>query len=332
MGELTRGTNPESTPESEGEPRKKDRWDKTKIISGAMLTMFGLIIPFIFSWEQDKKRDQESKSQQRTEIYKMITDRERYEMDFRAKNFEMLLGKILNDSSSVGGRIATLRLFYQNFPDRFNPRVFFDALNAEARRKNDTSALADLRSLAYEISKSEESLIEVASGYEYRSKWVPADSTVTFALPPLDHKSHPHNISIALRKVDPRNGSAYVHAKFGDDLIDIPDSFQISYFDTPFTDYTSLPDGHRIAITLKDIDATGTRPKIKLKVIEFPRHYSISGDRPAAEEINLMVDEVLGIKDTTEYSHFHEHEDNEILGTKDTTEDSHSHEHEHNKK
>ncbi len=325
MSELTRESNSENTSENESEPRRKDWWDKTKVMSGALLALLGIIIPLIYSREQDKKRDQESKSQRQTELFRIMSDREHYEMDFRAKTFEMLLEKILNGSSSIGERIATLRLFYQNFPDRFNPRVFFDALSTEARLKNNTSALDDLRSLAYEISKFEESRIEVATSHEFHSKWVPADSTVSFALPPLDHKSHPHNISIALRHVDPRNGSADVHVDFGHDLIDVPDQFQISYFDTPFTDYTSLPDGHRIAITLKDIDTGGSRPKIKIKVIEFPRHYSISGDRPEAEEINWRVDEGMGIKDTIEHEH------NETLEEKDTTDEPHEHEHEEHK-
>ena len=246
----------------------------------------------------------------------MITDRERYEMEFRAKTFEMLLGKILKDSGDVGKRIATLRLFYQNFPDRFNPRVFFDALNAEARLKNDMSALADLKSLAYEISRSEVSLVEVAAKHEFENKWVEEDSIVSFAIPPLDRESHPHTVSITLREVDTSNGVVYIHVDFGDDLIDVPDRFQISYFDTPFTDYTILPDGHRIAITLKDTGSTGGRRRVKLKVIEFPHDYLITGDRPSAEAINHIIEAMEGkqhasASKTQASSDSHHHADNE---------------------
>ncbi|MBI1806938.1 MAG: hypothetical protein HYR76_07805 [Ignavibacteria bacterium] len=298
----------EDAPEGEPPRKSKDWWEKTKVISGAALTLLGLIIPFIYHLEENSKRDQETRIQRRAEAYKLISEREKYEMDFRASHFEMLLSKVTNPNVKVGERIAILHLFYHNFPDRFNPRVFFDVLDQEAREKKDTLSIDQLKSLAIEISKNEESLVQASTGQERKTIWINEGGRKTDTLLPID-PAHPdtHLVSIKLLRI--HDEAVEVHVDFGKDLVDVPDSFGVNYFNTPFTDYTILPDGHRFAITLKEIDRKAQRAR--LRVTEFPAHYLITGDRPTAEEVNEMVGEIMA-------GEVHHHE-------RDGEHDSHKH-------
>lgn len=277
---------PEGKPPREG----KDWWEKTKVISGAALTLLGLIIPFIYHLEENSKREQETLSQRRAEAYKMISEREKYEMDFRASHFEMLLNRVKDTSVTVGERIAILHVFYNNFPDRFNPRVFFDVLNQEAENRKDPLSIKQLKSLAIEISKNEESLIQASTGRERKTIWINEGGRKTDTLLSID-PAHPDAHLVSIKLLSIRDEAVEVHVDFGKDLVDVPDSFGVSYFNTPFTDYTILPDGHRFAITLKEIDSKEQRAR--LRVTEFPAHYLITGDRPTAGEINEMVGEIM---------------------------------------
>jgi len=54
-------------------------------------------------------------------------------------------------------------------------------------------------------------------------------------------------------------------------------SFTLDLFSLPFTDNTILPDGNRFAITLGDVEKTGTA---RIKVTWFPKNYFTRRERP----------------------------------------------------
>ena len=273
----------------------RDWWDKAKIISGAALSLLGLMIPIVYHIEEQAGRKSQNMIEQRKAAYQMITDRERYEMEFRGRNFEPLLNKVLDHRLPIGERIATLNLFYENFPGRFNPRVFFNVLGEEARVKPDPVALQDLKSLAYRMAKNEEALVEVGSGRTkpYPTEWVSVGSMVQFHLESLDPHSHAHEVQVTLDEIRDSGNVVLLSARFPTDKVDVPEQFQVSFYDTPFTDNTFLPDGHRFAITLKETATEKNPGRARLKVLEFPSHYIVTGDRPTAKELDEMIGETF---------------------------------------
>jgi hypothetical protein len=81
-------------------------------------------------------------------------------------------------------------------------------------------------------------------------------------------------------------------AKLGDRDAGIGDPealapFVLSYFGTPFTDNTLLPDGHRIALLLQEIDAKSSIAKIR--ILHFPDDYIPAGYRPTITVFRDLV-------------------------------------------
>ncbi len=77
-------------------------------------------------------------------------------------------------------------------------------------------------------------------------------------------------------------------------------TFNLRYYDAPFTDNTLLPDGHRIALSLwKTTDSTAS-----LSVLEFPADFITVAYRPSLhdlDEIQRHLHEANGAPDSTEH-------------------------------
>ena len=66
--------------------------------------------------------------------------------------------------------------------------------------------------------------------------------------------------------------------------------FEVSFYDTPFKDNLLLPDGHRLAFLLKEVTPSSEPRLARLKVIEFPADYVLSGYRPSLAELKRIIE------------------------------------------
>jgi hypothetical protein len=158
---------------------------------------------------------------------------------------------------------------------------------ADASRIGDTATLGELESLAKEVTRTQLSLIgtrpillALAEG---------EDTTVALAGPDNEHGraagATPHTVRVTLLHLE----SALVRVAAAIDSLPA-DTFDVSYFDAPYTDNTLLPDHHRIALMLKRVELQ--RPaRAFLNLIEFPAHFVTTGYRPSIEEADEMVKE-----------------------------------------
>jgi hypothetical protein len=110
---------------------------------------------------------------------------------------------------------------------------------------------------------------------------------------PGEEEGHPH---LRLISEEKEAEGLYQEHEFGQDAADAKKkdferTFELDYFDTPFTDNTLLPDRHRLAMTLKDINVgKDGQLKARVKIIEFPQYYVLSGHRPAMDQLNKMME------------------------------------------
>jgi hypothetical protein len=257
-----------------------------------LVTVLATAIGIFSSWQQEKNRQLESQTKLREDVYQLLHQREQFELNFKTESYKILLTSVLNSRLDLRTRIATLRLFYDNAKGHFNPRVFFDVFadqaaklpNLHERRK----ALDDLISFAQEIVQSEEELIEANAKQTFASFFLKKDESYNAILISNDEaKRDTHDIQITLKSFS--ENAVQLETDVRDDsLKDIMD-FEVSYFDTPFTDYTYLRDHHRFAITLIDIRDEGGKKTAFLKIVEFPTNYFLSDDRPSIEEVDALI-------------------------------------------
>lgn len=321
-----------ATPETEAKgedaygAKSKDFWDKIQVLGPAILGAAGVLITGMLNHHESEKREKEAAVQ-------IMNQREQSDMGFRAKIFEVLLGRLLKNDPAE--QVAVLRVFQHNFHETFNGRGFFDglarlALADSAGIAGRQSLLRELHSIARETSAQQERIVESNVHKEFPLFRVPVgdSATVVVLLGEEDssgerslqfavkvgcdlegesdrlNREHAHRVCVFLDSVYPdtltggdsvRLGVRFDSAHVKGDSIEIPAArravaksrrhFSVSYFDTPFTDNSLLPDGHRLAIVLKGVDSSGA----DLKVLEFPEDYIVSGYRPSAHLVREML-------------------------------------------
>jgi len=279
------------------EERTRDFWEKAPIFvtffQAVVIGAVGLFVNLSFQNQQEQSR----RAQTATQI---MSQREQSEMDFRGKMFVALVAKLLNHSAPLDERLATLSLFQDNFHDTFNGRAFFDVLAKEARRKHDPAALQDLSTLAHRISQIQESVIASNGGFQAETEWIKEKTTVPVDLGAHDEEDHHaghaeaeegrhigHSVTLTLLQVK------------GDDTIEVSlqtghsgeaenEPFEVSRYDTPFTDNLLLRDGDRVAVLLKGIRAK--EHQAKLKLVHFPADYILTGYRPSLGQLGRMLE------------------------------------------
>jgi len=251
-----------------------------QVISTIIVSLVGVYFTQKFSQEQEETRNTLAAMQ-------LMSQREQSELDFRQKAFALLNEKLLNTRIPLGNRLATLRLFQENFNSALNSRLLFDALELEAEKAREPERdhlIGELLSIAKAATRAQEMLLGVKPDKLTKDMTEGESVKVHLKFEEGHHKhkgseTHEggHEVDITLKKVQAR-------AVIVDVMIDRADQseYEVSYFDQPFTDNTLLPDGHRFAITLKDIDRE--KHKATLSVFEFPAHYLTPGYRPTFDE------------------------------------------------
>ena len=102
-----------------------------------------------------------------------------------------------------------------------------------------------------------------------------------------------HELSIAVEDVNEDFASVVLRADPANmGFTEI--KFKVAYYDMPLTDYTTLPDDHRFAVTFKgedteELEGGGVLRLAKLHVIEFEDNRLLSRDRPTISTIVNML-------------------------------------------
>lgn len=279
--------------------RRPRRW--SGITLAGLIALLGSVGTCVFNQEQEATRVAEMEKQERQSLYTLITQREQYALDFRAKSFQMLLDKLLDQRQDVSGKIAILRHFSLNFPGRINARVFFDMLAHEIAKlpaKERPGVEADLMSLAAGISNAEQEEVEAAAKKRFPTVWLEVGKPTTVILQGDEFHKDLHEVTLRFHGVDtqefPPSAAMDVSIVDEGDTVRTP-VFGLSCFDTPAVDYTILPDGHRVSVVLKDAISRVGPPnqRVRVKVVQWPVHYVMDGDTPQGAEISEMVDELF---------------------------------------
>jgi hypothetical protein len=275
----------------QGKPESKRRGISFVQLTG-LVTVLATAIGIFSSWQQEKSRQLESQIKLREDVFQLLHQREQFELNFKTESYKILLTSVLNSKLDLRSRIATLRLFYDNAKGHFNPRVFFDVFADQADKlpnpRERRAALDDLVSFAQEIVQSEEQLIEANAKQTFASFILKKGESYNAILVSNDEaKKDTHKIHITLKSFS--ENAVELETDVRDDSLKDVEDFEVSYFDTPFSDYTYLRDHHRFAITLKDIQDEGKNKTAYLKIVEFPTNYFLSDDRPSIEEVDELI-------------------------------------------
>ena len=272
--------------------------ERAKIIIDALQVVATLsiaIVGYVFTSnnEEQQKRDRTAMA-----AVQLMSERERSETDFRRNMFDPLIDKLLSRGLSVGDRFAVLKIFQHNFHDLFNGRALFDVLREDAEREfmHNRDSLKDflkkLTSLARDIRERQEQLI---GGSAVRLSMRSGEDTVLSHVFPEDKHEHSHDehkneqtkdhdIEIKMLTIDSNSAKVF----FTLDAANISRTFTLTYYDAPFTDNILLPDGHRLALTLVEIDST---LEAHLDLIHFPANFVTTGYRPSVDRVNEMLQE-----------------------------------------
>lgn len=267
--------------------RRKDGWDILQALSGVMLGLVGLYFTFTVNREQDRSRRYQTATQ-------LMSSREQSEMQFRATMFGTLLDRLLSSDRAPEQQLTVLRLFEHNFHDSFNGRAFFDALESRAgSARNRDEFLQHLSALGREVSFQQEGLVDAALGTSSPSLSLGegAGTTVWIRADGYGDHADSHRVDITLLEVEPYRARVRLVVANGHNADEAePNEFWVEYFDTPFTDNRLLPDGHRLALILKNADAASNRARLKL--VRFPAHFIVTGYRPSVEHVTEMLGEM----------------------------------------
>ena len=278
------------------EPPEDKPESKRKGISFAQLTglvtVLATAIGIFSSWQAEKSRKLESQIKLREDVFQLLHQREEFELNFKTESYKILLSSVLNSKLDLRSRIATLRIFYDNAKGHFNPRVFFDVFAGEAEKLSDHSerrkALDDLISFADQIGESEEQLIEANAKQTFPSFVLKKGESYNAVLIAHDTaEKDTHTVQVTLKSFE--ENAVEVETNVLDDSLKDIEDFEVSYFDTPFSDYTYMHDHRRFAITLKDIREEKGVKTAYLKIVEFPSNYFLSDDRPSIEEVDELI-------------------------------------------
>jgi hypothetical protein len=85
-----------------------------------------------------------------------------------------------------------------------------------------------------------------------------------------------------------------------------PVEFDVTYYDMPLTDYTTLRDGHRFAITFKGLYERDDGVTVaKLSAFEFDRDRILPRDRPTLADLRRLMQEIRSLSEDEEHHDEH---------------------------
>jgi len=252
----------------------------------------------LFNRQQASNAEKEEQIKMREGIYQFLNQREQNELSFQADSYKTLFDKVLKSNMQLGLKVSSLRLFYHNAKEHFNPRAFFDVFEAESMKNpNGQNIREDLYSFGREIATDEESLIESEAQQTFPSFWLAPGKSFIDTLISAENTqddNDTHYVKITVKEI--KRNTVVVQTEILEDIQKDVQRFEVSYFDVPYSDFTRFHDHHRFAVTLKKVDTTVDHWRAQIKIVEFPAHFLLSGERPSMAEVNEMARE-MGLND-----------------------------------
>ena len=268
---------------------RKDTWDVLQVLGAISLP---IVVAFggLFFNAQIAARERNTELAQL--VLNITSQRELADTQIRAQMFNSLLTTFFSEADDtrdeLRDKVTLLYLIQTNFVEYFNARALFEALHDEIDKQEDRTYASELkkkmRAAAAAIVDRQEILL---SHENIRRLRIPLDGD------PETVELGEHELSIAVEDVNEDFASVVLRA----DPADMGFSeikFKVAYYDMPLTDYTTLPDDHRFAVTFKgedteELDGGGVLRFAKLHVIEFEDNRLLSRDRPTISTIVDML-------------------------------------------
>ncbi len=271
-----------------------------QITATLAIGLAGILFTITNSSEQEKNR----KNIMATQI---MSDREKSETDFRQSMFRPLIEQVLNDKLSLENRFNVFQIFQSNFSDLFNSRPMYDILWKKAKQEIDSNKNVDadrdiikrLISLARMTNEKQEGLIG-AHPKEKSEKKLARHDTLCWTYTEKDGDGDEEGKeeikiivdSITADGIKIRMTASFFDLKEKDTSVIVANNgrpFGVSYFDSPFTDNTLMPDGDRIAVILEDLNPDDKPDSATIRIIHFPADFVTVGYRPSINKLNELI-------------------------------------------
>ena len=242
---------------------KKDGWDKADImLKGLIALLLPAAIAFYGYWTERQTAQRAQKTQTYQAAVQTLSNREAVAADLKAKMFDTLMGHYF--TGPAANKVAVLELMAMNFNEQFQLRPLFDALDSELKDAHDK---AELRRVARNLAAREVADI-LASGGQVCDVVLPVGKAVTAPCAP---------VSITLQQIHEDK------IVVGTSSPDAP-VFDITYFDTPLTDHSTIGD-LTYSLMLKTTNEGTQSANVRMAV--FPRYsYSLQS--------RLQLDQLMG--------------------------------------
>jgi hypothetical protein len=272
----------------------KDPWDKVQIAATVVST---LVIGALGIWIPMKLEEQQHHSQLHQAVAQIETARETADTEIRARVFEVLISQffrelvpapgvtppasrpvVRTDGTGGGKKLILLSLLENNFQEFLNTRPLFEMVNDELNPEEKLK----LRHLAANIAEKQELRLGAAL----------VDHIQFVVGRPKEIDVGDLKLSLTLEEVGAERVKVRVQAVKDQSKLQFRSvGFHVTFFDTPFMDSTILPDGHRFAVTLKNVYPE--KNAADLKIFEFSHDFLAAQGRPALSQLQRSLERVV---------------------------------------
>ncbi len=262
-------------------------WDKLQKLSVFLIPLVGAVFTAVTYLDQ-QQRAETDKQKQRQELYvKMLSERESADAAMRARIFETLVAQYQKAASrKTQEQIPLLEMLVLNFHDALNVSPMMRSLAAKLAKEHDKDGMARLQKAAKKVAKQQINQIRNFK-WAYDATRYAYYEVLDLSVRAKDSKEMDQSSILAEDKTAPQVSFRVIG--LDDDKVAMqllepgavePITFDVSYYDLPLVDNTSI-DGRRLAFVLQDIDKANKRAKLGLLL--FPQELTGARDRPFVE-------------------------------------------------
>jgi hypothetical protein len=244
-------------------PRAKDGWDKADIVlKGVLAVLLPTAIAFFGIYTELKRADQSEENRTYQTLVQTLSSREAVGADLKSKMFTTLMEHYF--AGPEPKKIAVLELMAINFDEQFRLRPLFETLSSEL---SDPSDQRELKRVVANLVRKEVAEIRAAGGQTCVLSLALGNRVSAACAPVSLTLSEVQEDHIRVSQVAP---------------VEAP--FDISYFDMPLTDNTTLGE-LKYSLVLVSTDTVNGAASVELVI--FPRHsYSLQS--------RLAFDQLVG--------------------------------------
>lgn len=272
--------------------KRDDGWRKLQIMGSVMMPLVIAGVGTFFTLSMRAKQAQEQTSQL---VLSVIAERESADAATRARMFEALLRLFFQTEPGLEEKVTLIHLMQTNFAESFDARPLFEALHRD--KSADDKLKQRLRKIAREAVGRQELFLNTSTGKTF---YAGRREQVVFSVG--DHE-------LTLTVLDFDEDRVRVKLDMDRDFPLGPVEFDVTYYDMPLTDYTTLRDGHRFAITFKGLYERDDVVVAKLSAFEFDQDRILPRDRPTLADLRRLMNEIRRMSEDEETHHDEQAED-----------------------